>query len=285
VLSREEIENAVERCVVEAGTRFRADQRRAYREAIRVETNAGAKWVLERIVENAEIAQKNVSPLCDDTGIPHVFLEIGDDVDLPHDWLPAIHEGVARGLRSMPGRPMGVKGNPEERVEQSRGLYRDPAKVAVAPVVVKPVKGKKITITVLLLGGGPEIRARTYRVFHRRSMDVVLREAAKWVVTELRALGCTPCVPAIGIGRTQVEASALMLEAMKDGNLRRQNRWEKQVTDVINTTGVGPLGLGGNTTALGTFIKIGPLRASGVRIVSVRPGCCFDPRKAAVVLG
>ena len=285
MLSREEIENAVERCVVEAGTRFRADQRRAYREAIRVETNAGAKWVLERIVENAEIAQKNVSPLCDDTGIPHVFLEIGDDVDLPHDWLPAIHEGVARGLRSMPGRPMGVKGNPEERVEQSRGLYRDPAKVAVAPVVVKPVKGKKITITVLLLGGGPEIRARTYRVFHRRSMDVVLREAAKWVVTELRALGCTPCVPAIGIGRTQVEASALMLEAMKDGNLRRQNRWEKQVTDMINTTGVGPLGLGGNTTALGTFIKIGPLRASGVRIVSVRPGCCFDPRKAAVVLG
>jgi len=285
VLSREEIENAVERCVVEAGTRFRADQRRAYREAIRVETNAGAKWVLERIVENAEIAQKNVSPLCDDTGIPHVFLEIGDDVDLPHDWLPAIHEGVARGLRSMPGRPMGVKGNPEERVQQSRGLYRDPAKVPLAPVVVKPVKGEKITITVLLLGGGPEIRARTYRVFHRRSMDVVLREAAKWVVTELRALGCTPCVPAIGIGRTQVEASALMLEAMKDGNLSRQNRWEKQVTDVINTTGVGPLGLGGNTTALGTFIKIGPLRASGVRIVSVRPGCCFDPRKAAVLLG
>ena len=285
MLSREEIENAVERCLVEAGTTFRADQWRAYGQAIRAETNAGAKWVLERIVENAEVAEKNASPLCDDTGIPHVFLDIGDGVGLPHDWLRAIHEGVARGLRTMPGRPMGVRGNPVERVEQSSGLYRDPAKVALAPVVVKPVKGEKITITVLLLGGGPELRARTYRVFHRRSMNVVLEEAAKWVVTELRALGCTPCVPAIGIGRTQVEASALMLEAMKDGNLRRQNRWEKQVTDVINTTGVGPLGLGGNTTALGTFIKIGPLRASGVRIVSMRPGCCFDPRKAAVVLG
>jgi len=81
-----------------------------------------------------------------------------------------------------------------------------------------------------------------------------------------------------------VEASALMLEAMKEGSLNRQSLWEKRVTDAINATKVGPLGLGGSTTALGTFIKVGPLRASGVRIVSMRPGCCFDPRKATMVL-
>ena len=75
-----------------------------------------------------------------------------------------------------------------------------------------------------------------------------------------------------------------MLEAMKEGNLNRQNRLEQKVTGIINSTKVGPLGLGGDTTALGTFIKIGPLRASGVRIVSMRPCCCLEPRKATMVL-
>jgi fumarate hydratase subunit alpha len=81
-----------------------------------------------------------------------------------------------------------------------------------------------------------------------------------------------------------VEASALMLEAMKLGNLNRQNYWERKVTEMVNSTGVGPLGLGGDTTALGTFIKVGSLRASGVRIVSVRPCCCFEPRRATASL-
>ncbi len=285
MLSRKKIEDAARNCLVKAGTTFRPDQLRAYRNAVRAEKNESAKWVLERILENAVIAGKNTLPLCDDTGIPHVFLDIGNNVSLPRDWLSAIHNGVMQGLRIMPGRPMGVKGNPIERVEQSRGLFSDPGKVLPAPVIVKPMKGGKLKITVLLLGGGPELRAKTYRVFHQRSIDVVLGEAAHWASSEANNLGCTPCIPAIGIGRTHVEASALMLEAMKEGNLNWQNRWEKKVTELINATKVGPLGLGGGITALGTFIKIGPLRASGIRVVSMRPGCCFEPRRASVILG
>ena len=285
MLSRRKIEDAVAACLVKAGTTFRPDQLRAYRNAIRTEKNESARWVLERILENAVIAQKNTAPLCDDTGTPHVFIDMGSSLGLPHDWLSAISDGIIRGLRIMPGRPMAVRGNPIERVEQSRGLYADPGKLSLAPVIVKPMKGSKLKITVLLLGGGPELRAKTYRVFHQRSIDVVLGEAAHWASSEAKNLGCTPCVPAIGIGRTHVEASALMLEAMKEGSLSRQSRWEKKVTESINATKVGPLGLGGDTTALGTFVKIGPQRASGFRVVSMRPGCCFEPRKAAVVLG
>lgn len=285
MLSRAMIEGEVKNCLVRAGTTFRPDQLRAYRNAIKRETNENARWVLERILENAEIARRNAFPLCDDTGIPHVFLDIGGGVNLPKGWLSAINSGVVQGLRAMPGRPMAVRGDPVERVEQSRGLFRDPGKVSPAPVIVKPVAGDKLKITVLLLGGGPEIRAKTYRVFHKRSIDVVLGEAAEWASSEVRNLGCTPCVPAIGIGRTHVEASALMLEAMKVGTLSRQSPWEKKVTELINETNVGPLGLGGETTALGTFIKIGPLRASGIRVVSMRPGCCFEPRKSSVILG
>jgi fumarate hydratase subunit alpha len=284
MLSQNKIEEAVKDCLVRAGTRFRKDQLKAYEDAIEKEKNENAKWVLEKILENAKIAKKRIFPLCDDTGVPYVFVEIGKETMLPKDWLSAIRHGIARGLRSMPGRPMAVKGNPVERVEQSKGLYDDPGKLSLAPVVVKSIRGNRIKITVLLLGGGPEIRAKTYRVFHQRSMDVVLREVAGWASSEMKNLGCTPCVLAIGIGRGHLEASSLMLEAMKEGNLLRQNDWEKKMTKWINSTGVGPLGLGGKTTALGTFIKIGPLRASGVRSVCMRPCCCVEPRKATVVL-
>ncbi len=284
MLSQKRIEEAVKKCLIKAGTTFRKDQLDAYRNAIRKEKNENAKWVLEKILENAKIAGEKIFPLCDDTGIPHVFVEIGKEVTLPKGWLSAIRNGVAQGLRIMPGRPMAVKGNPVERVEQSKGLFNDPGKLSLAPVIVKSAKGNQLKITVLLLGGGPEIRAKTYRVFHQRSIDVVLREVAGWASSEMKNLGCTPCVLAIGIGRSHMEASALMLEAMKEGNLNRQNQWEKKVTEMINSTKVGPLGLGGKTTALGTFINIGPLRASGVRIVSMRPCCCFEPRKATMVL-
>lgn len=282
MINKKDIESAVCDCLVKAGTTFRKDQLRAYKTAIERETNANAKWVLERLLENAKVAEKTVFPLCDDTGIPHVIVEIGDSVKLPEGWLSAIHDGISKGLRQMPGRPMAVKGNDVDRIEQSRGLYKDPAKLVPAPVIVKPIPGDRMKVTILLLGGGPEIRARTNRIFHNRSIEKVLREAADWMAKEVRHLGCTPCTLAVGIGRTHMEASTLMLEAMKKGTLSRQNRWEKKLTEWINAEQVGPLGLGGRTTVLGTLMKVGPLRASGVRIVSIRPCCCVEPRKATV---
>ncbi len=284
MLHKRDIETAVSRCLVTAGTTFRPDQIRAYRFAIRRETNPNARWVLERLLENAVIAKNKAFPLCDDTGIPHVIVEIGSDLNLPAGWLDAIHEGVRQGLRQMPGRPMAVRGNAVQRVEQSSGLFKDPAKLVPAPIIVKPAAGAALRITVLLLGGGPEIRAKTHRVFHKRRMATVMQAAADWMAAEAKSLGCTPCTLAIGIGRTHMEASALMLEAMAKGTLSRQSHWEREMTTRINAETVGPLGLGGDNTVLGTFIKVGPLRASGVRIVSVRPCCCVEPRKATVTL-
>jgi fumarate hydratase subunit alpha len=133
-------------------------------------------------------------------------------------------------------------------------------------------------------GGGPEIRARTRRIFHRRSLEGVIAEAASWITEEVLSLGCTPIVLAMGVGRSQVEASALMLEAMATGSLDRQSEWEARLTALVNHSGVGPLGLGGGTTALGSFLRIGPARASGVRVVTVRPCRCVEPRRARVRL-
>lgn len=283
-MKRDLIVKKVKEIVIEAGSRFRPDQIKAYEKAIAQESNRKAKWVLEQILENARIADEKKIPLCDDTGSPHVILEIGRKTKVPPGFFHWVIEGIAEGLRALPGRPMAVRGRPLERIGQKKGLFKDPAKMISAPFIVRPKEDEKIRITVLFLGGGPEIRAKTARIFHERSADKVLTEAAIWVKDEVKNLGCTPTVIALGIGRTHMEASSLMLEAMSKGNLNRQSEWEKRFTDMVNESGVGPLGLGGRTTCLGTFINIGPLRASGVRIVSARPCCCFEPRRASTFL-
>ena len=96
--------------------------------------------------------------------------------------------------------------------------------------------------------------------------------------------GCTPTALAIGVGRSQFEATALMMEAMVYSDFNKQSRMEKYITDKVNETNVGPLGLNGKTTVLATFMKVGPQRASGVRVVAMRPGCCFEPRMACIEL-
>jgi fumarate hydratase subunit alpha len=141
-----------------------------------------------------------------------------------------------------------------------------------------------VKIHLLMLGGGPEIRAHTYRVFHQRDHGNIFKEALTWMRTEIPKLGCTPCIPAMGIGRTHFEASSLMLKAMAHGNLNLQTELEQYITKSLNLTGVGALGLGGSVTALGTLIKVGPQRASGVRIICMRPCCCVEPRKTSINL-
>jgi len=179
---------------------------------------------------------------------------------------------------------MAVKGNSIERIEQSSGLYDDPSKLEPPPIIIKEIDEDVIRLYILMQGGGPEIRGKTYRIFHQHSINVVVDEIVEWAKEEVSNLGCTPCVPAIGIGRTHFEAASLMLEAMAKGNFGIQNNIEKEITEKINKSNVGPLGLKGNTTALATFLNIGPQRASGVRIVCLRLCCCVEPRKAVTTL-
>ena len=141
-----------------------------------------------------------------------------------------------------------------------------------------------LNIHFVLEGGGPEIRARTYRIYHKRSVVNVMDTAIGWLEESLKMLGCTPSVPAIGIGRTHYEAASLLLKSIVYGNLDFQNELEEYVTERLNKTNIGPLGFGGKTTVLGSFVNIGNQRASGVRIVSVRPSCFVEPRVATLHL-
>ena len=131
-----------------------------------------------------------------------------------------------------------------------------------------------------MFGGGPAIRGRTYRVFHKHDAQVVLDEIVKWATEAVSQLGCSPCTLAVGIGRSQYEAASLMLQAQVDGSFDSQSEMEAEITRRVNEANIGPLGLGGDTSVLATFMKVGPQRASGVRIVCLRPACCFEPRIA-----
>lgn len=270
--------------LIEAGSSFSADKVRAYERAIRAEEDERARFLLQTMLENARIAQKSKRPLCDDTGIPHLILEAGASCVLPGSLLSEVQSGIREGLRALPGRPMGLLGSGVQRIDQTGGISPNPEDVLPAPVLFREGKGDGIRLHILLLGGGPAIRAKTYRVFHRHDARVVLDEIAGWAIEAVAQLGCAPCTLAIGIGRSHYEASALMLEAMADGNYDEQSDLEQELTRRVNASGIGPMGLQGKTSVLATFLKIGEQRASGVRIVCLRPCCCFEPRKAAVEL-
>ena len=271
-------------CLVRAGSTFREDQKEAYRKAIADEKQVSACWVMRQVLDNALVAEERRSPLCDDTGIPHLFLEVGPYKSVTGSLLEEIKEGVRKGLRQLPGRPMAIQGDDYARIDQSGGLDEDSGALASSPILIKPVDEDVLKLTILMLGGGPAIRGITQRVFHKHSGDVVIDEIVARAIPAVGQLGCSPCTLAIGIGRSQFEATSLMIEAMAKGNYGVQSDFELRITNKVNEANIGPLGLGGKHSVLATFAKIGPQRASGVRIVALRPCCCFEPRRASVEL-
>lgn len=279
-----DIAERVRDALVEAGSTFREDKKEAYRRTLEQESNEKARWVLQTVLDNAKAAEEHHSPLCDDTGIPHLVLEVGPDCALTGRMLDEIRQGVAEGLRRLPGRPMGIRGDDSRRIDQSGGLDPDPAGVEPAPILLRRCDENVIRLHILMFGGGPAIRAKTYRVFHKHTTQAVLDEIVKWATEGVAQLGCSPCTLAVGIGRSHFEAASMMLQAQVDGSYDAQSEMEREITRRVNEAKIGPLGLGGDTSVLATFLKVGPQRASGVRIVCVRPTCCFEPRIASVEL-
>lgn len=274
----------VAQCLVEAGSTFREDQKEAYRKAIEKENCKASCWVMQQVLDNALVAEKNRGPLCDDTGIPHLFLEVGHNKQVSGNLIHEIYAGVEKGLRLLPGRPMAIMGDDYQRIDQSGGLNPDSGALAPSPIIIKPVDEDVIRLTVLMLGGGPAIRGITHRIFHKHSVQTVINEIVERSIPAVSQLGCSPCTLAIGIGRSQFEATSMMMEAMAKGNYNIQSEFEKTISERVNQSNVGALGLGGNTSVLATFVKVGPQRASGVRVVALRPCCCFEPRRASVLL-
>ena len=274
-----DIVNEISNTIIKASTNLSKDKYNALSKAISIEDNENALWALNQILENYKVSNKTKFPLCDDTGIPHVIIEIGSKREITGELISQINEGIKQGLNNLPGRPMAVKGNDVEKIEQSCGLYDEPGEMKPSSFLIdsfsenstysREISPDTLNLHFILEGGGPEIRAKTYRVYHKRSMENVMNTAISWLTESLKMLGCTPSIPAIGIGRTHYEASSLLLKSLVYGNLDCQSDLEEYVTEKLNKTNIGPLGFGGKTTVLGSFVNIGNQRASGVRILSV----------------
>lgn len=284
-LSAQTVRERASQLVLDASCGFAEDKVRCYERAIAAETNERTKWVMEQVLENARASAERQGPLCDDTGIPHLVLEVGPGFSVDADALNAIEEGVYEGLNRLPGRPMAVRGDDWQRLQQSEGMYEDPGMLAPAPILLRKVDEPVVRLHLLMQGGGPAIRGKTLRVFHRHDAKVVLDEIVGWAREAVPALGCSPCVLAVGVGRSNYEATAMMTYAQIDADFDEQSEMERYITEQVNSCGTGALGLGGDTSVLATFMKVGPARASGVRVVCLRPCCCFEPRHASVVLG
>ncbi|MBQ0017921.1 MAG: fumarate hydratase [Clostridiales bacterium] len=284
MMNNDRIIELVRDTLVDAGSTFRQDKKDRYINAIDSETNEKAKWVLQTILDNAVAAEEHKSPLCDDSGIPHLVLEIGPDKSISGSMLAAIKQGVAEGLRKLPGRPMGIMGDDDQRISQSGGLNPDSAGVEPAPILIRQTAEDVLRLHIMMFGGGPAIRAKTYRVFHKHDTQNVIDEIVEWAKEGVSMLGCSPCTLAVGVGRSHFEATSMMVEALVDGDYNVQSEMEKEITERVNKSDIGPLGLHGDTSVIATFMKVGPQRASGVRIVCVRPCCCFEPRIASVDL-
>lgn len=214
--------------LVKVGSTFREDKKEAYRKAIAREDNEKARWVLETVLANAEAAEKINSPLCDDTGIPHLVLEAGPDAVITGRTLDAIREGVAEGQRMFPGRSMGIMGRDERRIDQSGGLNPDSAGVEPAPILLRRCEENVLRLHIMMFGGGPAIRAKTHGVFHKHNTQVVLDEIAKCSIEGVAKLGGSPCTLAVGVGRRHFEATAMMLQT--DGRYDVQSEMEQEIT-------------------------------------------------------
>ena len=92
---------------------------------------------MQNILENAMVAERKKRPMCDDTGIPHLLLEIGPEQSVDYEMLEDIKAGISEGLKLLPGRPMAVKGDYRQVIEQKIGLYDESEAVEAAPIILK----------------------------------------------------------------------------------------------------------------------------------------------------
>ena len=234
-----------------------------------------AKSVITAILKNVEKAARERIPICQDTGMVVVFLEIGNNVKIdlgPYSSLAGIvQEGVRKGYKRGYLRKSVVE--PLSRVNTGDNT----------PAIVheKIVIGENLKIKVLIKGFGAENMAKTKML----PPNAKEGEIKKFVLESIRQASSNPCPPVIvgvGIGGTMEKAASLAEEALLENFENRTKRLEKELLREINKLNIGPAGLGGKTTALAVRIKTFPTHIAGLPVaVNI---CCWANRHSEVTL-
>ena len=236
-----------------------------------------AKEILERIIENYEIADRCNQPICQDTGVACVFLNIGQEVHIAGDITEAVNEGVRQGYDEGYLRKSVVR-DPLDRVNTGDNTP--------AMIYYDIVPGEKIEITVAPKGFGSENMSRIAMLRPSDGLDGV----KEFVINTVEQAGPNPCPPivvGVGIGGTFDKAAYLAKKALlRPVNQRNPKEFyanlEEELLDKINELGIGPQGFGDRTTALAVNIEEFPTHIAGLP-VAVNINCHVTRHKTEVI--
>ncbi len=237
-----------------------------------------ARDVLEKIIDNSNIAKNENMPMCQDTGMACVFLEIGQDVHFIDGNLEdAINEGVKLGYEKGYLRKSVVK-DPIDRVNTKDNT----------PAIINYniVSGDKVKITVAPKGFGSENMSKIAMLKPSDGLEGVKKFILK-TVEEAGPNPCPPMVVGVGIGGTFEKAALLSKKALlRNLNEKNKNEFyenlEKELLQEINKMGIGPQGFGGLTTAIGVNIEAYPTHIAGLP-VAVNISCHATRHKDAII--
>ena len=275
----QKIAETVARLCQEANYFLPNDVHRALKQAHKTEESPLGRQTLDQILANAQLATEEKMAMCQDCGIAVVYLDIGQDTHITGGNLyEAINEGVRQGYeqgylrKSMVRRPYSARVNTQDNT----------------PAVIHTdiIPGDKLKITVMPKGGGSENMSRLFMLTPEQGrsgiIEVVLR-----AVNEAGSNPCPPVIVGVGIGGTAEIAMALAKKAtlrpLGSTNSDPENvRLEKELTKRVNALGIGPEGLGGQTTALAVHIELFPSHIASLPIaVSLQ---CHAARQKEAIL-
>ncbi len=237
------IADATARAYARAVTTLPPDVGGALERALAAEIDPVARGELENILENIALARTNRLPLCQDTGVPVVYVTLPPTVPFEDGLFDAIAEGVRRATAEVPLRPNVV--DPITRHNSADNTGEGMPAVHVRP-------GPRLSITVMPKGAGAENMSRIVMLLPsevERIPEVVVR-----CVLDAGARPCPPVVLGVGIGGTFDLATALAKEALLEP-IDSMDVFETSICDAVNRLGIGPMGLGGLTTALAVKVR------------------------------
>ncbi len=259
-ISVTQITDAVERLCIDANTHLPGDVKCAIARCRACEDGIIAQGVLDKIIENYEIADSENVPICQDTGMACVFLEIGQDVHLVGgDLAQAVDEGVRRGYD---------KGYLRKSVVADPVRRGNTGDNTPAMLYTEIVPGEQVKITVAPKGFGSE-NMSAIRMFKPSAGLQGIKDFILETVENAGPNPCPPMVVGVGIGGTFDKAALLAKKAlMRPLDVRNPDSYyaqlETEMLEKVNALGIGPQGFGGRTTAIGLNIETMPTHIAGM---------------------
>ena len=270
------IENIKEMCI-EATHFLTDDMKKVFEEAVKTEESPLGKQVLNQLQENLEIAASDMIPICQDTGMAVIFLEVGQDVHIEGNVKNAVDEGVRQGYTEGYLRKSCVK-DPFDRVNTKDNTP--------AVLYTELIDGDELKITVAPKGFGSENMSQIKMLKPSDGLEGVKQFILK-VVEEAGPNPCPPIVVGVGVGGTFDKAAYLAKKALlRPVDERHPEEFyaslEKEMLEKINALGIGPQGFGGKTTAIAVNIESLPTHIAGLPC-AVNINCHATRHKSAVL--